>query len=92
MLFMKLAYQVVQKLHELTADGSECVRDLVDLQVIFNEEEIALLEVKSACLRLFDHRRQQSWPSRVVTGRDWEVGYNAAAEGSDILSFDDATI
>ena len=28
--------------------------------------------------------------SCVAAGRDWEIGYNAAAEGLDILSFDDA--
>ena len=28
--------------------------------------------------------------SRVVAGRNWEIGYNAAAEGLDILSFGDA--
>ncbi|WP_270356012.1 hypothetical protein [Adlercreutzia equolifaciens] len=28
--------------------------------------------------------------SRMITGRDWEIGYNAAAEGLDILSLDDA--
>ncbi len=90
MPFMKLTYQVAQKLHGLTEDGSERAHDLVDLQVIFNEEEIALPEVKSVCLRLFDYRRQQSWPPRVAAGRDWEIGYSAAAEGLDILSFDDA--
>jgi hypothetical protein len=26
----------------------------------------------------------------MIAGRDWKIGYNAAAEGLDILSFDDA--
>lgn len=88
--FMRLTYQVSQKLHGLTEEGSERVHDLVDLQVIFREEDVDLSEVKAICTRLFDYRKRQSWPPRVVEGRDWRTGYDAAAEGLSVLPFDGA--
>ncbi len=88
--FMRLPYQVAQKLHGLTEEGSERVHDLVDLQVIFREEDVDLSEVKAICIKLFDYRKRQSWPPRVVEGRDWRTGYDAAAEGLSVLPFDSA--
>lgn len=87
---MKLEYQVAQKLHGLTEKRSERVHDLVDLQVILREGDVALADVKAICVRLFDYRRQQSWPPRVAAGRNWEHGYYAAAEELDVLPFIDA--
>lgn len=89
---MKLEYQVAQKLHGLTEEGSERVHDLVDLQVILREGDVTLADVKAICVRLFDYRRQQDWPPYIVAGHNWEHGYDAAAEGLDVLPFSDALV
>ena len=75
---MKLHHQVAQKLHGLTDPTQNRPHDLVDLQLIFSQNEPDLALVRNTCERLFAHRRRQSWPARVSAGDSWETGYEAA--------------
>lgn len=56
MPFMKLAHQVAQKLHALTAEGSDRVHDMVDLQIIMREDAPDVAYIKPLCIRLFAYR------------------------------------
>lgn len=75
---MKLNHQVAQKLHGLTDPSQNRPHDLVDLQLIFSQNELDLSLVRKTCERLFAHRRRQPWPASVVAGELWDTGYAAA--------------
>jgi len=75
---MKLSYQVAQKLHAATEEGSERAHDLVDLQLVCANSKLDFSETKSLCRRLFDYRRKQTWPPVVVKGPEWERLYAEA--------------
>ncbi len=75
---MKLHHQVAQKLHGLTDPSQNRPHDLVDLQLVFSQNELDLALVRKTCERLFAHRRRQAWPATVVAGELWDVGYAAA--------------
>lgn len=65
-------------MHGLTDPSQSRPHDLVDLQLIFSQNEPDLAIVRKTCERLFAHRRRQSWPARVVAGELWDAGYAAA--------------
>lgn len=90
---MRADHQVAQKLHALSAAGSERAHDLVDLQILDAGEPVDLLLAKSTCTRLFEYRRQQAWPPLVAAGDRWDGLYAEAADGLDALAtVDDAVI
>jgi len=82
---MRADHQVAQKLHAVSCEGSERVRDLVDLQLLDQGEKLDLAQVKATCLKLFDYRRQQVWPPTVAAGKDWDTLYAAAVEDVSAL-------
>lgn len=86
---MKLAHQIAQKLHAVSEPGSERAHDLIDLQLICNKSKIDYAEVKSVCLRLFDYRRRQPWPTEVSASPSWAALYEQARnnllDNGDIL-------
>ena len=82
---MKLHHQVAQKLHAVTDRSQNRPHDLIDLQLIFSQAEPDLRLVKNTCVRLFAHRRRQPWPSEVVAGDDWDIGYSAAKYDLPVL-------
>jgi hypothetical protein len=43
-------------------------------------------------VRLFDYRRQQTWPPTIVAGAGWGTLYAAAAEDIDVLPDVDAAV
>ncbi len=75
---MKLHHQVAQKLHGLTDPSQSRPHDLIDLQLIFSQNNPDLALVRKTCERLFSHRHRQAWPAKVVAGELWETGYAAA--------------
>lgn len=75
---MKLHHQVAQKLHGLTDPSQNRPHDLIDLQLVFSQNELDLALVRKTCERLFAYRRRQLWPAKVVVGELWDVGYAAA--------------
>lgn len=83
---MRAEHQIAQKLHAVSSTGSQRAHDLVDLQLLDREERLDLGLVATTCQRLFDYRRQQSWPPQIVAGQDWATLYEAAAEGLQVLS------
>lgn len=87
---MRAAHQIAQKLHAVSDEGSERARDLVDLQLLEQAEQLDLAEVYLTCSRLFAYRRQQPWPPTIVAGRGWDTLYSAAAEGLSVEADADA--
>lgn len=82
---MRADHQVAQKLHAVSERGSERARDLVDLQLLDRGEDLVLPHVRAICVRLFEYRRQQPWPSIVEVGEGWDTLYNAAVEDIEVL-------
>lgn len=82
---MRADHQIAQKLHAVSGADSERARDLVDLQLLDNREALDLAEVAETCARLFDYRRQQSWPPVVDAARGWDSLYAEASESLDVL-------
>jgi Nucleotidyl transferase AbiEii toxin, Type IV TA system len=78
-------HQVAQKLHAVSAGGSERARDLVDLQLLDQGENLDLSQVRTTCVRLFEYRRQQAWPPVIEVGEGWGTLYDAAVEDIDVL-------
>jgi len=74
---MPLKYQVAQKLHGLTAKGSDRVRDVIDLQLI-DQAGIDLSSVRPICEQLFAYRKCQPWPPKAEKGDGWDSLYEAA--------------
>ena len=88
---MKLEYQVAQKLHGATEYRSKRAHDLIDLQLIFSQNEIDLSKTASVCRELFRYRRKQPWPSFVVKNDNWDVAYADQKDGLNVLpTVDDA--
>lgn len=82
---MRSDHQVAQKLHAVSSAGSERAHDLVDLQLLDEGEDLDLAQVAATCSRLFDYRRQQTWPPIITPGTQWETLYIEAADGLDVL-------
>lgn len=82
---MRADHQVAQKLHAVSGEGSERARDLVDLQLLDQGEQLDLVQVAATCQRLFDYRQQQPWPPTLVAGEHWDTLYAEAADGLDVL-------
>ena len=73
---MTIPFQIAQKLHGATQAGSSRVRDLIDLQLIANSENVDFVATANICRRLFSYRRMQPWPPRVAKGADWDDVYS----------------
>jgi hypothetical protein len=82
---MRADHQVAQKIHAVSAEGSERARDLVDLQLLEKGEQVDLRLVAATCVRLFDYRRQHRWPPSIVAGDKWDTLYQEAVQGLDVL-------
>lgn len=82
---MRTDHQIAQKLHALSSEGSERAHDLVDLQLLEKGEDVDLALTRATCARLFEYRRQQSWPPRIVSGEHWDTLYSEAADGLNVL-------
>ncbi|GAA1308342.1 hypothetical protein GCM10009591_15180 [Brachybacterium tyrofermentans] len=82
---MRADHQIAQKLHAVSAEGSECARDLVDLQLLDSREDLDLALVAETCARLFDYRRRQPWPPTVAAPSQWTSLYAEASEDLDVL-------
>jgi hypothetical protein len=82
---VRMEHQIAQKLHALSAEGSERARDLVDLQLLDSREGLDCRQIAATCARLFDYRRQQRWPPSIVVGEQWDTLYAAASDGLGVL-------
>lgn len=80
---MKLSYQVAQKLHAVSGNGSDRAHDLIDLQLMNLHSSLDLVDIRKKCERLFPYRREQSWPVKIVKGDRWDEVYDAALKTVD---------
>lgn len=55
-------HQIAQKIHALASNPLERIHDLVDLQVIFKNQDIDPAITAITCVRLFKSRRTLPWP------------------------------
>jgi len=78
-------HQIAQKLHALSAEGSERAHDMIDLQIIIKNENIDYMLTKSVCNRLFVSRKQHSWPPEIKIGENWDALYANQLHGLDVL-------
>ena len=89
---MRADHQIAQKLHAVSAQGSERARDLVDLQTLGHGEGLDIAQLATTCVRLFNYRQLQIWPPQIVAGEQSETLYVEAAEGLDVLSNAEAAV
>jgi hypothetical protein len=89
---MKLPYQIAQKLHAVTTEGADRPHDLVDLQLMCSNSEVDFAATRKVCLRLFDYRRRQCWPPKIVKGSTWDTLYADSKKGLDVLATVDEAI
>ena len=82
---MTIPFQVAQKLHGLTEEGSTRAQDLIDLQLMAKYETLDLKKIRSVCKRLFANRQRQQWPSYVFEGVHWASIYAEGANSIDGL-------
>lgn len=54
--------------------------------------DLDLSQVRATCVRLFEYRRQQTWPPTIVPGEGWDILYAAAAEDIDVLPVLEAAV
>ena len=88
---MPLKFQVAQKLHGLSAMGSDRVQDVIDLQLIMRTG-IEVAEIRPVCEQLFRYRRCQAWPPVVVKGKDWDMLYDSLRGKLPVLQTADEAI
>jgi len=89
---MPLRFQVAQKLHGLSASGSDRIRDLIDLQLIMRTR-IGLASIRPVCEQLFAYRKCQAWPPVVTKGTGWDVLYDSLRGKLPVLpAVDDAIV
>jgi hypothetical protein len=74
-------HQIAQKLHAVSAPGSDRAHDLVDLQLLEATCPLTDNQVGNLCARLFIFRRKHPWPPGVEPGTDWATIYANAAHG-----------
>ena len=72
---MTIPFQIAQKLHGVTQRGSSRVRDLIDLQLIAESEDVDYVATAVVCRRLFKYRKMHTWPPKVVKAEDWDRIY-----------------
>ena len=89
---MKLDHQVAQKLRGASCIGSDRAHDLVDLQLIFQREELYLPRINRICHLIFRGKNCPPWPSELVKGRDWDSIYDEARQGLPVLQTVDEAI
>jgi hypothetical protein len=74
-------HQIAQKLHAVSAPGSERAHDLVDLQLLAAGCDIGDAAVGARCRQLFRSRKVHEWPPTIELGSGWEELYAASANG-----------
>lgn len=82
---LALHWQIAQKLHAVTgaplqANGENVrFRDLIDLQLLEVLASSSLRRAREACVAVFAHRDEQSWPPEITIYPSWPEGYRAMA-------------
>lgn len=79
-------HQIAQKIHACTEPGSERAHDLVDLQLLWPDDEAGVELVSVTTERLFGFRRAHSFPGRCTVGPDWPMAYAEAAADLNVIA------
>lgn len=82
---MPLKHQIAQKLHAVSAAGSDRAHDLIDLQLIDAAYSGDYADVKATCERLFTYRKMRAWPPVIAVGSDWENLYSRQLPAGNLL-------
>ena len=88
---MPLKFQIAQKLHGLSAKGSDRVRDVIDLQLMARTN-LDRASVRAVCEKLFAYRKCQPWPPHVEKGATWDSLYQTARGTLPVLPTVDEAI
>jgi hypothetical protein len=80
-------WQIAQKLHactEILEDReNDRFRDLIDLQLLSElVDDDEWLDVKAACVEVFEGRAKHAWPPSVTVQPSWAAGYRELAEAT----------
>ncbi len=78
-------HQIAQKIHACTEPDSWRAHDLVDLQLLWPQDEAGLDLVAETTRRQFAYRKLHDFPGRCTPGPDWAESYGVAAEGLDVI-------
>lgn len=89
---MPIPFQIAQKLHGVSQMGSSRVRDLIDLQLIADSEEVDYARTGDICRRLFRYRQMHAWPPKVVKGELWDGIYAEQRGDLPVLPTCDAAV
>jgi len=75
--------QLPQKIHALTAPGSDRIHDLVDIQLLWTDD-VDLGVLNQTCRRTFDFRKGHSWPLQGFSApRSLRELYESARQETD---------
>ncbi len=86
---MPLHFQIAQKLHGASEAGSTRVHDLADLQIIVKYGDIDWRRTRETCERLFEYRRQQTWPPTITEHEGWAGAYQNIIEDGELDLLED---
>lgn len=75
-------HQLAQKIHAMTAPGSERAHDLVDAQLLATSSGVDVEKLGDICSRLFRYRGTHGWPAQIVAPPVWTALYGEAVEGT----------
>lgn len=89
---MPLPFQIAQKLHGLSSQGSSRARDLIDLQLLLAGARVNLNATASVCSRLFAYRKMQPWPPTIAKGDGWDSLYDAQRGTLSVLPTADEAV
>ena len=77
---IQVHHQIAQKIHALASNPLERIHDLVDLQVIFKNQDIDPTITAITCVRLFKSRRALPWPPELKFNLEAKSLYTNAVE------------
>ena len=85
---LSVEHQIAQKIHACTtvARGvtNQRAHDLVDIQLLYEDEELDLVALDGIGRRLFALRKKGTWPPEVRELPGWTSLYEEAAEGMGV--------
>ena len=88
---MRIAHQIAQKIHGLTAPHSVRAQDIIDLQLIISRENVDYPELSRICQRLFANRKTHPWPPEVHASESMRLSYEIGTEElANLLPYDEA--
>lgn len=82
---IRVHHQIAQKIHALASNPLERIHDVVDLQVIFSNQDIDQTTTANTCVRLFKSRRTLLWPPELAFNFEASSLYSNALERTEAI-------